>query len=335
MGLRGHLASNDDWKSQSNTAITRNYVRPFIDTACFPEGYNPQKGESTWKPWLFWSYLSPNNRSLPSYSSVGASREEEYPGTTTPDPIGEEDWKQGQDVKWVWADPYGKSIPDPAAPSYSLKSFGMNNLNYGNPVYNAKFSGGTTSLFWHYRHMPEDGTYCVIDEFKISNKDRIMVKDKADNPEPDSADWTNDRVVREMFTSRYYLPPQPGTRNAPAVGGPPTFTSQTLLHSLKGVDLKRGGQNVAVVRVSWDVFTPRFMGEYKLADGSFKRVVQHTFLPSPWDKEAYFKGPFDYVKYNDDQYNDGQPMGETRDPGTQNQPNKYYSVSRPPPSAYQ
>jgi hypothetical protein len=182
----------------------------------------------------------------------------------------ENDWREGQDVKWVWADPYGSIIPDPALPSSSLKSFGMNNLNYGNAKYTANFVNtdtttyprGTCSLFWHSRHMPEDGTYCVIDEFKISNKDLVMMdkNDNLDNPDV----WRDDRVVREMFTSRYYLPPSPGTRLDPSAGGPPTFTSQTLLHSLKGLNVQQGAQNVAVVRVSWDVFTPRFMCEYKL-----------------------------------------------------------------------
>jgi hypothetical protein len=179
-------------------------------------------------------------------------------------------------VKWVWADPYGKIAPDPNATSnptsYSLKSFGMNNLNYGNPVYNAAFndnsyyndsSFGAQALFYHYRYMPEDGTYAVIDEFKISNKDTVL--------QDSGADWDHDRITRndaakpgEMTLSRYYLPPKPGTRLDPSVGGPPTFTSQTLLQSLKGLNVQQGGQNVAVVRVSWNVFTPRFMCEYKL-----------------------------------------------------------------------
>ena len=46
----------------------------------------------------------------------------------------------------------------------------------------------------------------VIDELKISSKDRIL------NATPD---WNNDRVVRETTLSRYYLPPNPNSRAAP------------------------------------------------------------------------------------------------------------------------
>jgi len=162
--------------------------------------------------------------------------------------------------------------------------------------------------------MPEDGTYAVIDEFKISNKDRVLVD--SGNP-----DWTNDRVLREMQISRYYLPPSPGTRTSPDAGGPPTFTSQTLLQSLKGFDKNKDNQNISIVRVSWNVFTPRFMCEYKMPNANFTRNEKLTRYASTTSPQLsvpiQFKGPFDYVKYNDDS-------------DTTN-----YSVNRQPPWAYQ
>ena len=216
---------------------------------------------------------------------------------------------EGQDVKWVWADPYGSIAPDPDNKTYSLKSFGINNLNFGNPQYNVPFvsngNNGSNQLYWHYRNMPEDGTYAVIDELKISSRDHAL--------QDQGPDWSTlpggepkDRVSREMQLSRYYLPPNPGTRADPSKGGPPTFISQTLLQSLKGSDKLKDTQKVAVVRVSWNVFTPRFMCEYK---------VPGNFPPQ------LIKGPFDYDKYNDDTLLSPMPGYE-------------YSVNRPPASAY-
>jgi hypothetical protein len=226
----------------------------------------------------------------------------------------------GQDVKWVWADPVGKTALG------GLKSFGMNNLNYGNPNYTQNFDpknfpNGTASLMWHYHQMPEDGTYAVIDELKISNKDRVLVDG--------TPDWAKDRVVREMRTSRYYQPPNAGTRTPPDAGGPPTFTSQTMLQSIKGFDKLKDVQNIAVVRVSWNVFTPRFMCEYKTPD-LFKRAEYVTPIVGAAQAmvSVPFKGPFDYIRYNDDSYNDDSSKdanGVT---------NSHYSVKRPAPWEY-
>jgi hypothetical protein len=136
-----------------------------------------------------------------------------------------------------------------------------------------------------------------------------------------------------MHTSRYYLPPQPGARLAPSAGGPPTFTSQTLLQSLKGFDKTRSSQSVAVVRVRWTAFTPRFMCEYMRADGRFQRKERLFFYDGMSQTQQQplipFKGPFDYVMYNGDKYNDDKNKDHP------NAENRNYSVNRPPPSAYQ
>jgi len=334
-GPRGHWnpgGSSGDGDNPKNQTINNYWVRPFIDTALYPEG------QKTWKTDLFWSYRT-GQLNL-NYSSTGNPRDAEAGTPATPLVVGagaDNAWREGQDVKWDWADPYGKFAPDPNGSSYSLKSFGMNNLNYGNPcnknntppcntAYDASltYGFGSAGLYWHYRHMPEDGTFAVIDELKISNKDTVV--------QDSGAVWNSDRVTRnrddplrpgEIYLSRYYLPPNPGTRAVPSAGGPPTFTSQTLLQSLKGFDKTKNGQNVAVVRVSWDVFTPRFMSEYK-QPGKFSRAENITWNGSLTTPSVPFKGPFDYVKYNDDSYTDNPP----------NPTDRYYSVNRPSPADY-
>jgi len=336
IGPRGHWSENgtSDWGNDSHTYITRYYIRPFIDTQLFPEGSTnwtdaPLPGSPAPAQKLLWSYRGNSAWAAPGYtprSNVGDARDL-VSGTSSvanPNPTEGGRTGEGQDAKWVWADPYGKLALDPDRPTSSLKSFGMNNLNFGNPRYNQKFDStqgqGSCELYWHYRNMPEDGTYAVIDEFKISNKDRVMVDG--------ASDWGKDRVVREMQTSRYYLPPAAHTRQPPTAGGPPTFTSQTLLQSLKGFDKLTGGQNVAVVRVSWNVFTPRFMCEYKEPGmGSFTRPEKLSRYSSTGAPQASisvpFRGPFDYVKYNNDLLND--------DPDTSK---RWYSVNRPAPWEY-
>jgi hypothetical protein len=292
---------SEDWESVSHRSIIRNYIRPFIDTQLFFEGptswpAGPTGGDGEKLRWSYrgcasWGDTNESRMGNPR-DKVGGSSSVAQPNPTEGGRTGE-----GQDVKWAWAEPYGKVGEDPDKPGYSLKSFGMNNLNYGNPNYNQNFSSATTNLRWHYRHMPADGTYAVIDEFKLSNRDWVLVDDNNPN-------WTKDRAYREMRTSRYYLPPNPGTRNAPSAGGPPTFTSQTLLQSLKGYDKVAGSESVAVVRVNWNVFTPRFMAEYQEPSATrFKRDERlsrfNTILAPQASISVPFKGPFDYVKYND------------------------------------
>jgi hypothetical protein len=306
IGPHGHWASSDGWQNPSAINQQQHYIRPFIDTQMYPElqanwaAANPNGSKMSWCytgccPWG----TNPHIDTVGNLGPVGTGGR----------------YGVGQDVKWIWADPSGKNVAG------GLKSFGMNNLNFGNPDYAQSFDpknwpNGTASLLWHYHQMPEDGTYAVIDELKISNRDKVMVDG--------APDWNTDRVVREMQTSRYYMPPNPGTRQAPSAGGPPEFFSQTLIQSLKGFDKLKDTQNVAVVRVSWNVFTPRFMCEYK-TPGTFSRTEYVTPLAGAAQAQVSvtFKGPFDYVKYNDDVYN--------TDPDIKN---RAYSVSRPAPWEY-
>ena len=315
-GPRGHVTAGSpaDWQDPQAAVCIQHYIRPFIDTELFPEvesnwsaGINSNGLRLRWgyKGWEPWSYTPGGGN-----CTVGMSRDVIGGPTSTaqPNPTQGGRYGEGQDAKWAWAEPYGQVAKDPDRPAYSPKTFGMNNLNFGNPSYNTPYNGSSTQLYWHYRNMPEDGTYAVIDELKISNKERILI-DAGSTP----AGWASDRVSREMQTSRYYLPPNPNTRQLPSAGGPPTFTSQTLLQSLKGINTATVPQNVAVVRVSWNVFTPRFMCEYKVP-GNFSRTENLTRYNGP--NPIPFKGPFDYVKYNDD--NDIS----------------HYSVNRPAPWAY-
>jgi hypothetical protein len=231
-------------------------------------------------------------------------------------------------VKWVWAEPYGKLALDPDRPDISPKCFGLNNLNFGNPNYDQKVNvnvgNGTCEVRWHYRNMPEDGTYAVIDELKISNKDRVLVDPVGSSlpppipgcppSSPGVPDWNRDRITRrgggatkpgEMTLSRYYLPINPFPGVAPEAGGPPTFTSQTLLQARKGSSKLIGSEQVAVVRVSWNVFTPRFMCEYMLpaARAWLPTPVQYITNYAGGGQTLYnfpIKGPFNYDKYNND-----------------------------------
>jgi hypothetical protein len=155
--------------------------------------------------------------------------------------------------------------------------------------------GSFTSI---YKNSPDEGTYAVLDEFKISNKETML----RNPPVP-----IEDRITRrsgakpaEMTLSRYYLPANPGD---PAAC--PVFISQTMLQSLKGYDKKTSAtpEYVALARVSWNVFTPRFMAEYRDTPPAprFSRLETLTKntggIPTP--TAIPFRGPFDYCKYND------------------------------------
>ena len=175
----------------------------------------------------------------------------------------------GQDVKWWWA--------DPASVRNELKVFGINNINQDNNV-------------WIYRSLPCDGTYAVIDELKISKMERLL---------QDTPDWKNDRAVQEQELSRYYLPPDPTNTDPKNPNGCPFFTSQSLLQSLQGFNKGASAEEVSIVRVSWTAFTPRFMHENKTP--SFTRQENFTRFDAGQSKVSVkFKGPFDYIKYNDD-----------------------------------
>jgi hypothetical protein len=355
IGPRGHLADDLDWENETFRLTVRHFTRPFVDTALFPEGPTSWPGGESGGNGerLRWSFRSWNWHAQDmSQGLTGDSRDVINPGwdnsITDKNPTCEAASRtpnagrsgEGQDVKWAWAEPYGTLALDPDEPEYSLKSFGMNNLNYGNPKYKEAWSGAGNwqdhqwrsgqSMYWHARHMPEDGTYAVIDEFKISSRDRVLV----DNNNPN---FNKDRAYREMRTSRYYLPPHPGERYPPDQGGPPTFTSQTLFESLRGHDTTPADQKVAVVRVNWNVFTPRFMAEYQEPDPArFKRgemLTHFNTIDAPQAEISIpFKGPFDYVRYNDDDLNNSETiLNNTVTPPIKE---RFYSVSRPEPWHY-
>jgi len=323
IGPRGHLVTAPDYDSAFLDELNQTYLRPVIDTQLFGEEKDTwDKGKGALGVRLRWGYCGWQPWGRDPNSHVGRPRDQSGGSSSVSDPnptAGGSRQGEGQDAKWVWADPYGKLPLDPAKPAYSLKSFGMNNLNFGNPVYNQDFNpqgagDGTSDMLWHYRYMPEDGTYAVIDEFKISSRDRVLKSGTEDA-------WREDRVLRDMTTSRYYLPEHPGSRYDPNAGGPPTFTSQTLLQSLKGFDKLKDGERVSLIRVNWNVFTPRFMCEYKLPSISpFERNERLTHYTTPSSKQTQvavkFKGPFDAVKYNNDD------------------DISYYSVNRPAPWVY-
>ncbi|HYG73612.1 MAG TPA: hypothetical protein VEK08_01165 [Planctomycetota bacterium] len=165
---------------------------------------------------------------------------------------------------------------------------------------------------WAYRAMPIDGTMAVIDEFKLSKNM-----------------WNTTRIDKEQTTSRYFLPLNPGDS-----ANCPTFTSQSLLQSLCGFDKTVSNELVTVARVSWNVFTPRFMHESKLnrADRTRNEVVRGQ--PKPIN----FRGPFDYIQYNLDILGSGGPAapGVTVVDGEEalNPPKPFLGVDRPSPKDY-
>ena len=134
---------------------------------------------------------------------------------------------------------------------------------------------------WVYRAVPTDGTQAVIDEFKICS----------------GAMWDSSRIRQEMEVSRYYLPDDPTDR-----AQCPTFTSQTLLQSLRGHEAQAAGSNewVSVARVSWSVFTPRFQYENKSQLCSRKEYLRtgNSIGDEVRPQSIAFRGPFDYVQYN-------------------------------------
>ena len=299
------------------------------------------------------------NSAMSGKPDVDGSKGADYGGRTA------------QDVRWDWADPgtmEASEIPGnpgvagrrknywPRGSTRAIpKSFGINNLNFGESD-----DGNNSNDAWIYRPMPEDGTYAVIDELKISKKERTMAV-----PDP----WTpvvrkRDRITGEggidfglarnnrgdvrggeMRTSRYYFPP-----NADDPLSCPTFTSQPLFKSLKGAVLASAEQ-VTVARVTWTVFTPRFMAENKFADDQNYRRNEWFSEKDYGDRGVGnqvahllpYQGPFDWVRYNKDIYNfqeglDVAPPVFPRPPETNTRvagsKDRYFSVRRPCPADY-
>ena len=160
------------------------------------------------------------------------------------------------------------------------------------------------------RVVPSTGTEAVIDELKISNKA-----------------WSSVRIADEQTLSRYYLPGDPKTP-----GNCPLFTSQSLLQSLRGLNTAAQPEFVTLARVTWTVFTPRFMHENK-DPHTYSRKEQIGGGAAPVPTPCYFRGPFDYVQYNRDIGYDALQGWKTTDGtyGNPKQPDMDLEVDRKPP----
>ncbi|MEI6235984.1 MAG: hypothetical protein WCT04_23260, partial [Planctomycetota bacterium] len=275
-GGDGHWVSSDSAGTYSKAIVTK-LARPFIDSQTVPEtatGYgDPAKFSGQ-----YWASLPNSHSAMHGFDApcdIGDTGYVNSRGTFNKTGDSRKDsanyvpeagfGSTGQPVKWKWADPSG--VEDPIN-----KIFGVNNLNQD-------------MCTWIYHHLPEEGTYAVIDELKISSRERLL------QPGPD---WSKDRGVREQTMSRYYLPPTPDYRDAC-----PTLTSQTMLDSLKGQgSLGAPDDYVTVARVTWTVFTPRFLHENIKPTRTRNEYI--TRDKTNQNKEANtFRGPFDYDKYNE------------------------------------
>jgi len=361
---KGHWY-RDGGKDENLRRLVNFVSRPFISTSTYPEDdyydYNPTPTGQVWPYYMYLCNTLINGNVFSRVPDVGRSfnaagqrtwwrQNSTGPWTSTTDNKGNSslggkpdvDCSKGadyggrtaQDARWDWADPGTLEAPKKAMWKRGIpKVFSLNNLNYGETV-----KGGDNDA-WMYRHMPEDGTYAVIDELKISKKERTMQDDRGV--------LRKDRIIGtgggvgtkggEMRQSRYYLPPNPSN-----LSECPTFTSQPMLQSLKGVN-KPSTEEVTVARVTWTVFTPRFMHEYKEnKTGRYKRkeyFFEGNYASgsprSAGEQKAHtlnFFGPFDWMRYNTDVYN----FDDARDPLTDVPlgKNRHFSVRRPAPGDY-
>jgi hypothetical protein len=287
----GHWRSEDDGQNSVNVGLIGKLAHSFISSQTHPEMPDGSSGNAFYNS--YWSSLPNSSNGFPFPCDIGDT------GHVNSKEGGQLGFGvTGQPVRWSWADPSSEEDP-------LCKVFGVNNSN-------------RDMYTWIYRHLPCEGAYAVIDELKISSKDRVL-----------QGDWSHDRGVLEQVTSRYYLPPNPADR-----AQCPTFTSQTMVQSLKGFNVKPTSEEyVTVARVTWTVFTPRFLHENKkpgqqagnLAFPSgFKRDEWITRNMSTQSKETNpFRGPFDYDKYNE--------KFSASEPGTIIFP---YGVDRPTPRDY-
>ncbi len=324
---QGYLSGNYSAETVSDNVDTADlagyFLRPFIDTERYPEaiGYVPTGTMSrgaipnTLKR-KYWSVFQWQG-AVPwaSRDAHGDWWDYEYGHFGEYDPQG----GIGQPIAWSWADGGTKVMN-------SERVFGMDNLNRDQNIQ-------------IYRHIMEDGTYSVIDEFKLSAKTDMA-----------GTAGKNDRVLREQNTSRYYLPSNPSSR-ALTSDACPYFTSQTLYQSLKGNGTaKTTPDSITVARVTWTVFTPRFMHENKVASGKYMRIFYNpqsgallygqnitddatsraSALTNTTFVQVPFKGPFDYDTYNADDLSFGA-LGEKV---MNNRKNRYASVNRPFPYEY-
>ena len=268
----GHWASNDDYLNPTNSILTTTVGRPFISTQTNPE----KPGGNNFLLKSYWSSLPNADNGFTEPCDIGDSGTTPTGAAESANPTNNFG-SSGQPAKWWWADPSGAESPS------TVKVFGMNNLNQDDKM-------------WLYHHLPSDGTYGVIDEFKISSLDTLL------NGQPSIPKNTKDRVTRslpnlppgEQTCSRYYLPLSPQSKDQC-----PTFTSQTMLQSLKGFSTKTTSpEYVTLVRVTWSVFTPRFLQEY-IAPTVWRNEYITRNMSSQIPEPNLFRGPFDYDKYNE------------------------------------
>ncbi|MGD0089678.1 MAG: hypothetical protein ABSE73_07140 [Planctomycetota bacterium] len=308
--MSGYLKFNgspDGWSDSNTGWTTQNIQRPFIDSERWSDSGGPNTYD--WKG-KYWSIYTPmGNQGFCVYQQKNSA------GPLSPN------GSAGNPVRYSWAAPGGNKTLD-GAYIYDHPVFGLNLCNHGKGYFDSgpgvpSYTGqqgatATCSFSGFYRGSIEEGTHAVIDEYKISRKETVLA-----NP----PDWQNDRITRtdparpgEMTLSRYYLPVDPNMRQQC-----PTFTSQTMLQSLKGYDKKTAAvpENVKLARVSWNCFTPRFMHEYKGWDSAkpkFQRCETVTkglgiegwnpHQPPPGGQPTTkvwvpFRGPFNYWVYND------------------------------------
>jgi hypothetical protein len=166
---------------------------------------------------------------------------------------------QGEDKLQAAAWTSAPISADADAAANNVHVFGANNLNQD--INN-----------WLYRGTPLDGTLAVVDEIKLT-----------------AAAWSTNKIHEAITQSRYYMPPMP---HEPSHC--PLFVSQSLLQSLRGFDKSASEEYITVARVSWNVFTPRFMWEAKEPKRRRKEKIKGIAEDVP------FRGPFDYIQYNHD-----------------------------------
>ena len=316
--------SPDGWADTNSLWCTQNLFRPFIDSERWSDGPD-------YKPFAkYWVV----------HQQQGSTGFRRYQSKGRAGPIaGSADG--GQPVRYAWAHPGGYATNTDNRGVSGIENhtiFGMNNCNPGRGYKNGN-NGTFTSI---YRGTPEEGTYAVIDELKISRKETILR-----NP-PNRAD---DRVTRddnskpgEMTCSRYYLPQNPASRDEC-----PTFTSQTMLQSLKSADKKTSTnpEYVTLARVTWNAFTPRFMHENKrfkfsrneaiTKRGGYQGNVDNAGAVAT--ENVDYRGPFNYRIYNDLNDKDAGKLETPMDYGDSSYDSAMaiipYRCARPTPAQYQ
>ena len=318
------------WRDQNSIWISQNLFRPFVDSERWPDGQDYQPFAK------YWDVCQPQQSTgFDAYQNKGRKGPMAGRGDG------------GQPVRWAWASPGGKATADGRTIEDNTV-FGVSNCNPGQGY------SGSGQFGAIYRNSPDEGTYAVLDEYKISRKDTILAnsqKTSIAGGAMTALDRSKDRVTRddtnrpgEMTMSRYYLPPQPESRLQC-----PTFTSQMMLQSIKGYDKKTSTppEFVTLARVSWTCFTPRFLHQHKrVGDGNFyrdetitKRTNTLTFV-GPGDTPSNhvgFRGPFDYCKYNNIRVENqlGERFEDFDDPSYDNTPAIVpYRCTRATPDQY-